>query len=735
MAKSATGIKNQMLSTLGQAAKGQRDMMLLLFAMIVILVTFVMVLPPGVVDLLLALNITLSLVILMTVSYLHSPLELSSFPTILLGVTLYRLALNVATTKLILGPDSSINRAGKIIPTFSEFLTNSSGGGPAGAYVLLGFIIFLIITLINFIVITKGAGRIAEVSARFTLDAMPGKQMAIDADLNAGLIDEAEARQRREEMSSQADFYGAMDGASKFVRGDAIAGLVITGVNLVGGLIIGMAIYGKDFPTALEEYTLLSIGDGLVSQIPALLVSVGAGVIITRSDSDNNLGAQVVEQLFTRKSAMISGGVFLLIFWMLIPSLFFLLILALALLYFGYKLPTDAERSEGIKKKAREKAAKNLPGGSGGGATGAGGGRSGAEPGQGGPEDVSNLLKLDQIQLEVGYSLIPLVDASQGGDLLERITMMRRQLALELGLLISPVRVRDNMQLQPNDYSVKLRDSEIAHGSAMPDQFLAMDTGVVTEKVEGMETIEPAFGLPAVWIPESLRETASLYGYTVADATSVISTHLTEVIRSNAAEILSRQTVSQMLEKQKEATPAIVEEVQQNLRLSEIQAVLKNLLTEKVSIRNLEVILEALGDYGETIKDPEVLTEYVRARLGRNICMELVDEENRLYCVTLSPELEDVIRKSIHSTDRGSYLSLDPDMVQKVTEASASQLEKLVNSGHHPVVLCSGPIRPQLSNLLRNAIANVKILSYNEIVVSVNVESVGVISMPGKVKK
>jgi flagellar biosynthesis protein FlhA len=717
------------LKQLGQALSGQRDMLALLSGMMLILVILLLPMKPWLMDGFLAVNIMFSVILLMAVSYIRSPLELSAFPTILLGVTLYRLTLNIATTRLILGGGDSEDRAGDLILTFSSFVTGGSGEMDG---VVLGLIIFIIIIIVQFVVITKGSTRIAEVTARFTLDAMPGKQMAIDADLNAGLIDENTARVRREELSKQADFFGAMDGASKFVRGDAIAGLIITVINLLGGLMIGLVEHGMTFGQAMEQYSLLTIGDGLVSQIPALMVSVAAGIIITRGESEDNLGGELIFQLFTRKVTVMSGGIFLTLLGLVI-WLWFLIFFGGVLCYLAYKMPSEAQRLEDYKNKIDALDPVGIGGGTpaAGPSSAAGGGAAPAQ-GSGGPEDVSNLLKLDQLELEVGYSLIPLVDSVQGGDLLERITMMRRQLAVEMGLLIKPIRVRDNMQLPPNDYSIKLRDSEITKGMVLPDQFLAMDSGMVTEKIEGMETVEPAFGLPAVWIPESLREAASINGYTVVDATTVISTHITETIKQNASDILSRQTVSEMLDKQKEHTPAIVEEVLDRLRLSEIQGVLKNLLREKVSVRNLEVILETMGDYADRVKDPEILTEYVRARMGRGICSGLVDKEMNLHCVTLEPKLEETIQQAIRTTEGGAYLSLDPAVIQQLSDAAHKQLERLVASGHHPVVLCSSQVRSQLYNTLRPAIPAVNVLSYNEIVSSVKVESLGVISLQGQ---
>ena len=717
------------ISGLHRKAWKERELGLILVFMLLIFLVLLVPMPGFAIDTLLAVNITLSVILIMTVSYIRSPLELSSFPSLLLGVTLFRLTLNIATTRLILGGDDKMDRAGNLILKFADMITFAN---EATIGTIIGFIIFLIFIIVQFVVITKGSGRIAEVAARFTLDAMPGKQMAIDADLNAGLIDEAEARRRREEMSRQADFYGAMDGASKFVRGEAIASLIITAINLVGGLIIAMAVKGQDFVNSMEEYTILTIGDGLVSQIPALIVSISAGLIITRGDSSSNLGGEIIGQLFTRRAPVAAGGIIMmamgLLLGFMVYELFFLFLIGAALFYASTRLPEEPQLALAGGGTVRS------PGGAaakGGAPASAGKGAGGKEAGQ--PEDVSNLLKLDQLELEVGYSLIPLVDASQGGDLLERITMMRRQLALEMGLLVKPIRVRDNMQLPPNEYSIKLRDGEIAHGMALPDQFLAMDSGVVTEKIEGLDTIEPAFGLPAVWIPESLRESASLNGYTVVDATTVISTHITEVIKTNAAEILSRQTVSEMLDKQKETTPAVVAEVLDRLRLHDVQAVLKNLLREKVSVRNLESILETMGDFAERIKSPEILTEYVRARLGRTICQPLINEKQTLYCVTLTHELEEMIQKSVQETEGGSYLSLDPSTIQSFVEAASRSLEKLVSSGHHPVVLCTGQVRFHVSKLLRSSLTNVAVLSMNEIVQSIKVESLGVIKLP-KVK-
>lgn len=706
------------LNKLKNFASDQKDMGFLLAGMLLVMVSLLIPLPPMMMDMLLALNIMVSVIIIMTVSYIHSPLELSSFPTILLGITLFRLSLNVATTKLILGGGDDPERAGNLILGFSSFIAqNNTTSG-----VILGLIVFLIIIIIQFVVITKGSGRIAEVTARFTLDAMPGKQMAIDADLNAGLIDESQAKERRELLSQQADFFGAMDGASKFVRGDAIAGLIITGINLVCGLIIGITLHEMDFVAALNQYSRLTIGDGLVSQIPALLVSIAAGIIITRGESRDNLGGQVIFQLLTKKSSLQAGSIFLMFIGILLyKNLWFLILFGAALFYLSYKMPNEKERLDSYKKRIDDlgpeaEAAAAISSGK-------------PSTPTAGPEDVASLLKLDQLELEVGYSLIPLVDSAQGGDLLERITMMRRQLAIEMGLLIHPIRVRDNMQLPPNDYAIKLRDAEIAHGMVLPDQFLAMDSGVVSEKIEGVETIEPAFGLPAVWIPESLRENASLNGYTVVDATTVISTHITETVKNNAAEILSRQTVSEMLDKQKEQSAAIVEEVLDRLRLSEVQAVLKNLLIEKVSIRNLEIILETMGDYADRIKDPDILTEYVRARLGRTICSGFIDDSMTLYCITLAPELEDEIQKAMRNTEGGTYLALDPHTLDQLAGETNKQLERLVGAGHHPVILTNAQIRSQIFHTLKTTIPNITVLSFNEIVTSVKIESMGVIKL------
>jgi flagellar biosynthesis protein FlhA len=707
------------LQKIKNIASEQRDMTLLLCAVLMIMISLIIPIPPMAMDVLLAINIMLSVIILMTVSYIHSPLELSSFPTILLGATLFRLSLNVATTRLILGGDDE-RRAGNLILGFSSFITKDD----STAGVILGFIIFIIIIIIQFVVITKGSGRIAEVTARFTLDAMPGKQMAIDADLNAGLIDENDARQRREQLANQADFFGAMDGASKFVRGDAIAGLIITGINLVFGLIIGLTIYDMQATEALNQYSRLTIGDGLVSQIPALIISVAAGVIITRGESKDNLSGEISFQLLTRKSPLQAGSILLMVIGVImLPNLWFLILLGAILFFVSWRMPNDKERLSAYKQKIDD-----MPDQSGATSTIGSNAQPGATPGAG-PEDVSNLLKLDQLELEVGYSLIPLVDSAQGGDLLERITMMRRQLAIDMGLLIHAIRVRDNMQLPPNDYSIKLRDSEIAHGMVLPDQFMAMDSGVVSEKIEGVETIEPAFGLPAVWIPESMRENASINGYTVVDATTVISTHLTETIKNNASEILSRQTVSEMLDKQKEASAAVVEEVLDRLRLSEIQTVLKNLLNEKVSIRPLETILETLGDYADRVKDPEILTEYVRARLGRTICSGFVDDNMTLFCLTIAPELEDHIQKAIRTTEGGSYLALEPNTLDELAIATSKHLEKLVSSGHHPIVLTNAQIRSQVYNALKTSLPNITVLSFNEIVSTIKIESMGVISI------
>ncbi len=664
----------------------------LIFVMLIPMPTWFM-------DMLLASNLAFAAIVLLTTIYVRSPLEFSVFPSLLLAATLFRLVLNCATTRLILtaGERGGVETAaaGHVIEAFGNFV--------AGGSLAVGLIIFIILVVIQFLVITKGSSRISEVAARFTLDGMPGKQMAIDADLNAGLINEAEARRRREEISDEADFYGAMDGASKFVRGDAIAGIIITIVNIIGGLAVGMLTYKWPAEKCLTVFTKLTIGDGLVSQIPAFIISVAAGLIVTRSTSKSNLSQELVTQLSRNPMALGVAAVFLgLLAFAKLPTIP-LLMLAGGCGGIAFMLRNTEKRKEVAKIKADKE--------------------SRAAPKQ---DKIEDLLPVDRMELEVGYGLIKLVDTKQGGDLLQRISMIRRQIALEMGIIVPSIRIRDNVRLGANDYCIKIKGVEVARASAFADQFLAMDSGATTGQVQGTATIEPAFGLPAVWIPAARKEQAEMMNYTVVDCSSVLATHLTEVIKSHAAELLTRQDLNSLLDSVKERSPTLVDEVVGGtLKAGDIQKVLQSLLEERVPVRDMETILETLGDWGSRTKDIEVLTEYVRHSLARIICSQHKDEENRLRCITLDPGMEDLINRHIERSDRGSFMTLPPAVAAQVTEAISTQLTKLTELGGAPIVLCSPQIRLSLRRLLTPSIPGIVILAFNEIVKGVEIESIG----------
>jgi len=692
---------NQTVTTWERAllqVQRHRGLALPVLAMSLVLVILIP-LPTPVLDLLLVANITLSAVVLLTVMYMNGPLEFSSFPSLLLSLTLFRLVLNTATTRLILtNADGTTAAAGRVIEEFSAFVAAGS--------LAVGVIIFLIITVIQFVVITRGATRIAEVAARFTLDAMPGKQMAIDADLSAGLINEEEARRRRENITREADFYGAMDGASKFVRGDAIAGVIITLVNIVGGIYVGMV--EKDLPLmqCLGVFTKLTIGDGLAAQIPAFLVSIAAGMIITRSTAKTSMGEELIGQITSRPLAMLLAAGFLG-FLLLTPlPKVPLLALGAGVGGLGYVLFGRSRRQEMAVTRA-----------------------AAAKPRE--PEKIESFLNVDALELEVGYGLIKLVDKKQGGDLLDRITNIRRQMALELGIIVPPIRIRDNVQLPPNAYAAKLRGAVIARGDLMPGHLLAIESGAVAEPIHGIETREPAFGLGAVWITEADRALAEHRNYTVVDPTSVLATHLTELIRRHAAELLSRQDVNRLLENLKERSPKIVEEVTPELlKVGEVQAVLQGLLRERVPIRDLETILETLGDWARRTKDPEVLTEYVRAALARTICEQHRDEAGTIHGVTLDPGLEDTINAHIERGERGSFLTLPPQLANRIIASARNELEAAATKagGRQPVILAAPQIRQWVRRLIETALPGTTVLSYSEIVRGVNVRTHGMVT-------
>ena len=669
---------------------------------ILILAVMIVPLPSFMLDVLLAFNITFALIILLVVMYILQPLEFSIFPSILLIVTLFRLSLNVASTRLILlHGNEGIAAAGQVIKTFGSFVVG-------GNYVV-GMIIFVILVIINFVVITKGTGRIAEVVARFTLDAMPGKQMSIDADLNAGLIDEEEARKRRAMVGEEADFYGAMDGASKFVRGDAIAGIIITLINIVGGLIIGVLQQSMSISAAARNYTLLTVGDGLVTQIPALIVSTAAGIVVTRASSRSDLGSSLSRQLLLHPRAIgiVAAILFLLA---LIPGLpkttfIFLSILAGAGAYsiFRSREATALEEEEEEEKIQSDRSRE--------------------------PEKVEILLNVDVLGLEVGYRLIPLVDAEQNGELLERIKSIRRQIVLDMGIIVPPIHIRDNLQLKPDRYSILIKGTEVAGEELMTDHFLAMNAEIPEEKMKGIPTKEPSFGLPAWWITEQDKEKAQILGYTVVDISTVIATHLMETIKSHAAELLGRQDVQSLLDNLSEKYPKVVEELVPNLlTLGKVQKVLQNLLKEKVPIRDLLTIMEVLADFAPMTKDSDILTEYVRQGLARTITRQYRTEEGKIPLIVLDPKVEKVIQDATQHTDQGSYLALEPDIAQRILTQLDQILEKFIVHKYTPVILSSPLIRTQLRRLTERNFPALAILSPNEIEADTKIESLGTLS-------
>ncbi len=686
------GDNNSLINKLNQFS----DVMLAL-GVVMIVMMMIIPLPPFLLDLLLALNITLSLTIVMISIYNVEPLQFSVFPSLLLVTTLFRLALNVSATRLILLQ----GYAGEVILAFGSFVV----GGNA----VVGFIVFIILILIQFIVITKGAERVAEVAARFTLDAMPGKQMAIDADLNAGLINDNEARTRRRNIQREADFYGAMDGASKFVKGDAIAAIVIIVVNILGGFIIGMVQRDMSILQALQTYTLLTVGEGLVNQIPALLISTATGLVVTRAASENNLGHDIAAQLlaYPRVFFLVAAVLTVLAAVPGLPGIPFISI-AIVISGLGYVLQKTAKTAQETavtqqEEKELEEVRK--------------------------PENIVSLLQVDPIELEIGYSLIPLVDVAQGGNLLDRVVMIRRQCALEMGIVVPTIRIRDNIQLKPNAYVIKIKGIEVAKGELLLDHFLAMNPGTVTEEIPGEETMEPAFGLPALWIHEAYRERAELSGYTVVDPISVLATHLTEVVKNHCDELLGRQDVQTLIDSVKQDHPAVVSElVPAMLSVGDIQKVLVCLLKERVSVRDLVSIMETLADTATFTKDPEVLAEYVRRALSRNISRQYI-QNNTLTCITLEPQTENMIVSSVQHSDRGSFVNLDPGSTQQFIASLSAEIQKLTTAGFHPVLLTSPASRLYVRKLTERIAPNLVILSFAELENQIEVQSVGMVKI------
>ncbi|WP_078595608.1 flagellar biosynthesis protein FlhA [Evansella clarkii] len=671
----------------------------ILLGVILIVVMLIIPLPPGMIDFLIIVNISFALLIILVSMNTREPLQFSIFPTLLLLVTLFRLGLNVSTTRAILGNQGD---AGNVIDTFGQFVV----GGNA----LVGFVVFVILVVIQFVVITKGAERVSEVGARFTLDAMPGKQMSIDADLNAGMISDGEARERRKKIEQEADFYGSMDGASKFVKGDAIAGIVIVLINIIFGFVIGMAQEGLSLGEAAGKYTLLTVGDGLVSQIPALLISTATGIVVTRAASEGNLGHDITKQLFAYpKMLYVAGGTIALLGFMTPIDPFVTTTVAAALGAGGFILSKNERKEKELEDleippDEQDEEIKS-------------------------PESVVNLLQVDPVEFEFGYGLIPLADANQGGDLLDRVVMIRRQLAIELGMIVPVIRIRDNIQLQPNEYSIKIKGNEVAGGELLLDHFMAMSPGVDDENITGIETVEPAFGLPALWISEELKEQAEMAGYTVVDPPSVVSTHLTEVIKRHAHELIGRQETKQLIDHLCETYPTLVEEVTPNpLTTGEIQKVLSNLLKENVSIRNLPVIFETLADYGQMTKDTNLLTEYVRQSLSRQISKQYAPNNEPLYVMTVSGAVEKALADAVQQTEHGSFLNLDPDSAQSIVESVMREAERMQETGHMPLILCSPAVRLYVRQLIERYLPQVPVLSYNELEPFVEVQSVGVVN-------
>lgn len=651
-------------------------------------------LPSYLLDILLALNITLALIVIMVSMYTSEPLQFSVFPGLLLIMTLFRLSLNIASTRLIL----SEGYAGDVIEAFGTFVIS-------GNYVV-GFIIFLILVIINFVVITKGAGRIAEVSARFTLDALPGKQMAIDADLNAGLIDDRDARERREKISREADFYGAMDGASKFVRGDAIAGLIITIINIVGGLIIGVGQNNMELSEAVTTYTKLTVGDGLVTQIPALLISTASGLIVSRAASDSNVGQAIITQLLSKPRALGSAAVVIFIFGLApgLPTLpFFILSIVTGGLAYTQMQSDKAEIEEEIEEEVTDE----------------------------GPHDeIKALLQVDPLELEIGYGLIHLVDESQGGDLLHRVSSIRKQMAMEMGIIVPPIRIRDNLKLASNDYMVRIRGNDVAQGEILPNHLLVLNPEVLDSSMPGEDTTEPTFGMPAKWIPESQKTLAEAVGATVVDPETVLATHLMDVFKLNANQLLSRQDVQVLINNVKETNPTVVDELIPGLlNVGTIQKVLQNLLKEKVPLKDLVYILEVLADFAPQTKDPELLTEYLRTYLAETICQTFRNEDGKIYAITLDPSVEsEIVAAAVPKPGSPNEIGLPPDRIRDIYKELRPLVKRMNMEGRQAIVICSPQARPFFRALVEPTFPTMAVLSYSELTPQTELQSIGMVS-------
>ena len=672
------------------------DVVIGLFLVLAV-VLMILPVPPVMLDIFITVNIGLALIILFNALFAREALEMSSFPSILLFVTVYRLALNVSSTRSIL----TNAEAGNVIETFGQFV--------GGNDLVVGIVIFIILIIINFMVITRGSERVAEVSARFTLDAMPGKQMAIDADLNSGIIDEMQARERREKIQNEASFYGSMDGASKFVKGDAIAGLIITGINIVGGILVGILGRGMDVQQALSLFTVLTIGDGLVSQIPALLISLATGILVTKVSRDADVSDTLLQELGSMPKVLyMAGGA--MIFLGLVTPLNVIIFsgFGLGLVLIGRNMQSSLQvaaieeeiSTEDVEAEEIRK-----------------------------PENVVNLLQVDPIELEFGYGIIPLADVSQGGDLLDRVVMIRRQVALELGTIVPIIRLRDNIQLNPNQYIIKIKGIQVAEGEILFDHYMAMNPGYVEEEIDGIETIEPAFRLPALWITEGQRERAETLGYTVVDPPSIIATHLTEIVKQHLHELLTRQDVKTLVNNINESHPTLVDELTPKLlSVGEIQKVLMNLLKEGVSIRDLVTVFEILADNATVSRDPDLLTEYVRQALKRSISARFFESEGN-QVVTLDPAIEQAIMDSVKQSEQGTFLNMDPNQMQKIIDATGVEAQKMVSSGRVPIILTSPIVRIYYKRIIEERYPDVVVISYSELDPTIELQSIGMVSI------
>ena len=653
--------------------------------------------PSALLDVLLAFNMAVALVILFMALFSKEPLDMQAFPTILLFTTIFRISLNVSSTKLILGTGDP----GNVVRVFGELV--------GGNDLVIGIIVFLILILVQFMVINKGTERVAEVTARFTLDAMPGKQMAIDADLNTGAISDKEAMLRREKLQQESSFFGAMDGATKYVKGDATAGLIITVVNIVGGIIMGVMRKGMSINDALTTYTILTIGDGLVSQIPSLLISLSTGIIITKATKDKDLSQELVEELFSMPKAFFMVGGAMIFLGVVTPLPWYIFVPFGALLIVWGNIQKKKQDIGAIEQEAdsADEEANEI--------------RK--------PENVTSLLQVDPIELEFGYGIIPLADANQGGDLLDRVVMIRRQIAIELGMVVPIIRLRDNIQLNPNQYIIKIKGIQVSEGEILFDHYMAMNPGYVEEEITGIPTFEPSFHLPAIWITEGQRERAESLGYTVVDPPSIIATHLTEVVRSHIAELLTRQDTQNLINNLKENNPTLVEELVPKLMgVGDIQKVLQNLLEEGISIRDLLTIFETLADHAATTHDPDILTEYARQSLKRAISNKYFSGNDTSSVVTLDPAVEQEIMGAVKQTEQGAYLTLAPDRIRKIVDSVKQEVEKLENMGKMPIIITSPIVRIYFKKMINDYVKDLTVVSYNEIESNVELQSVGMVT-------